>query len=101
MKKENIRERRLVYIEQVSQEVKQISKKEDWTAIRKMKIGKGVGPDIPVKLWKCLGYLAVNLLSEMFDDLLEGKNAARMEISTLITIFKKRLMCKIAIIIAG
>ena len=49
-------------VKKVSQKLKQITKKEVWPAIRKMKDGKAIGPnDIPVEAWKCLGYLAVNL----------------------------------------
>ena len=45
-----------------------ISKEEVKEALRKMKPGKAVGPDlIPVEVWKCLGKVGLDWLSELFN----------------------------------
>ena len=45
-----------------------ISKGEVKEALRKMKPGKAVGPDlIPVEAWKCLGEVGLDWLSELFN----------------------------------
>ena len=62
-----MRERRLEEVEIVNQEVGWISKDEVRTAMKRMKSGKAVGPDgIPVEAWKCLGEMAVGLLTRLF-----------------------------------
>ncbi|KAI5624348.1 gastrula zinc finger protein XlCGF28.1-like [Silurus asotus] len=73
MNEENQRERRLDDVELVKQEVDRISKEEVRAAIKRMKSGKSVGPDdILVEAWRCLGEMAVNFLTRLFNRILEG-----------------------------
>ena len=45
-----------------------ISKEEVKGALRKMKPGKAIGPDlISVEIWKCLGEKGLNWLTELFN----------------------------------
>uniref|UniRef100_A0A096M6T7 Reverse transcriptase domain-containing protein n=1 Tax=Poecilia formosa TaxID=48698 RepID=A0A096M6T7_POEFO len=58
----------------VDQEVAKISKDEVRKALKRMKSGKAVGPDdIPVEVWKCLGEPAVEVLTRLFDEILESE----------------------------
>jgi SNF2 family DNA or RNA helicase len=39
-------------------------------ALKKMKVGKAMGPDdIPIKVWRCLGDLAIVWLTKMFNNI--------------------------------
>ena len=70
---ENERERRLDEAEIVNQEVQQISS-EVRAAMNRMMTGKVVGPDdIPVEAWKCLGELAIDFLTRLFNQILEDE----------------------------
>ncbi|KAG2459007.1 P5I13 protein, partial [Polypterus senegalus] len=70
----NERDRRLDDVEIVTQEVQQISKEKVRTAMKRMKNGKAVGPDdIPVEEWKCLGGMAVEFLTSLFNSFLESE----------------------------
>ncbi|KAI5614578.1 hypothetical protein C0J50_8916, partial [Silurus asotus] len=72
MNEENQRERRLDNVELVKQDVVRISKEEVRAAIKRMKNGKSVGPDdIPVEAWRCLGEMAVEFLTRLFNKILE------------------------------
>ena len=63
-----MRERWLEEVEIVNLEVGWISKDEVRTAMKRMKSGKAVGPDgLPVEAWKCLGEMAVGLLTRLFN----------------------------------
>ena len=74
MNGENERERRLDEAEIVNQEVQQIIAEEVRAAMNRMKTGKAVGPDdIPVEAWKCLGELAVDFLTRLFNKILEDE----------------------------
>ena len=75
MNREYKGENRLEKVKGVFKKMKQTSKEEVWAAIKKMENGKAVGPDdISVEARKCLKYLAVSLLSNMFNEILDGKN---------------------------
>ena len=57
----------------VNQEVQQISAKVRAT-MNRMKTGKAVGPDdIPVEAWRCLGELANDFLTRLFNKILEDE----------------------------
>ncbi|KAI5620741.1 hypothetical protein C0J50_19613, partial [Silurus asotus] len=74
MNEENQRERRLDDVELVKQDVDRISKEVVRAAIKRMKSGKSVGPDdIPVEAWRCLGEMAVEFLTRLFNRILEGE----------------------------
>ncbi|KAI5093469.1 hypothetical protein C0J45_16607 [Silurus meridionalis] len=74
MNEENQRERRLDDVKLVKQEVDRISKEEVKAAIKRMKIAKSVGPDdIPVEAWRCLGEMSVEVLTRLFNRILEGE----------------------------
>ncbi|XP_051779618.1 uncharacterized protein LOC127526820 [Erpetoichthys calabaricus] len=78
MNEENERERRLDDVEIVNQEVQRISKEEVRTAMKRMKNGKAVGPDdIPVEAWRCLGEMAVEFLTRLFNGILEVRGCLR------------------------
>ena len=69
-----------------------ISKDEVRTAMKKMKSGKAVGPDgIPVEAWKCLGEMAVGLLTRLFNKILESERMPdEWRLSVLVPIFKNK-----------
>ncbi|RJG15010.1 hypothetical protein D4A39_16735, partial [Alcanivorax profundi] len=72
--KENDRESRVVEANSVEQEVESINKGEVRRALKRMKRGKAVGPDdIPVEVWKCLGEMAVEFLTRLFNNILESE----------------------------
>ena len=71
MNEENEREERIDDVERVNQEVQKIYKGEVRFAMKRMKNGKAVGPDdIPVEAWKCLGEVAVEFLTKLFNNIL-------------------------------
>ena len=92
MNEENERERRLEEVEIVNLEVGWISKDEVRTAMKRMKSGKAVGPDgIPVDAWKCLGEMAVGLLTRLFNKILESERMPEeWRLSVLVPIFKNK-----------
>ena len=92
MNEENERERRLEEVERVNLEVGWISKDEVRTAMKRMKSGKAVGPDgIPVEAWKCLGEMAVGLLTRLFNKILESERMPEeWRLSVLVPIFKNK-----------
>ncbi|KAF7709193.1 hypothetical protein HF521_016043 [Silurus meridionalis] len=57
-----------------------------------MKIGKSVGPDdIPVEAWRCLGEMAVEFLSRLFNKILEGERMPEeWRRSVLVPFFKNK-----------
>ncbi|KAF7689720.1 hypothetical protein HF521_013073 [Silurus meridionalis] len=74
-----IRERRLDDVELVKQDVDRISKEEVRAAIKRMKSGKSVGADnIPVEAWRCLGEMAVEFLTRLFNRRSAKKSKARI-----------------------
>ncbi|KAF7710733.1 hypothetical protein HF521_009605, partial [Silurus meridionalis] len=92
MNEENHRERRLDDVELVKQDVDRISKEEVRAAIKRMKNGKSVGPDdIPVEAWRCLGEMAVEFLTRLFNRILEGERMPEeWRRSVLVPIFKHK-----------
>ncbi|KAI5621396.1 gastrula zinc finger protein XlCGF28.1-like, partial [Silurus asotus] len=66
--------------------------KEVRAAIKRMKSGKSVGPDdIPVEAWRCLGEMAVEFLTRLFNRILEGeKMPEEWRRSVLVPIFKHK-----------
>ncbi|KAI5629399.1 hypothetical protein C0J50_2331 [Silurus asotus] len=73
----------------VKQEVNRISKEEVRAAIRRMKSGKSVGPDdILVEAWRCLGEMAVDFLTRLFNRILEKEKMPEEWRSVLVPIFK-------------
>ena len=58
----------------VNQKVRQISSEEVRAAMNRMKTRKVVGPDgIPVEAFRCLGELAINFLTRLFNKILEDE----------------------------
>ncbi|KAK2902094.1 hypothetical protein Q8A73_011840 [Channa argus] len=92
MNEENERERRVEEVTGVEQEVAKISKSEVRRALKRMKSGKAVGPDdIPVEVWKCLGEVAVEFLSSLFNKILESERMPEdWRRSVLVPIFKNK-----------
>ena len=90
---EKTRERRLEKAEIVNQEVQQISAEEVKEAMNRMNTGKAVGPDdIPVEAWKCLGELAINFLTRLFNKILEDEGMPdEWRRSVLVPIFKNEV----------
>ncbi|XP_047476065.1 uncharacterized protein LOC125029922 [Penaeus chinensis] len=71
--------------------VERITETEVKVALRKMKNGKSVGPDIPADVWKHLGNTGVELLTKWFNDILNtGTMPEEWRTSTLIPIFKNK-----------
>ena len=74
----------------MNQEVQQISA-EVRAAMNRMKTGKAVGPDdIPVEAWRCLGELAIDFLTRMFNKILEDERMPDEWRSVLVPIFKNK-----------
>ena len=92
MNKENERERRLGNGEKIDQTVPRIDRDKVRAALKRMKCGKAVGPDdLPVEAWKCLGELAIEFLTRLFNKILEsGKMPDEWRKSVLIPIFKNK-----------
>ncbi|KAK3531963.1 hypothetical protein QTP86_002249 [Hemibagrus guttatus] len=76
MNEENEREKRVEGVNSVEQKVDKIRKDEVRKALKRMKSGKAVGPDIPVEVWKCLGEAAVEFLTSLFNRVLENLEKA-------------------------
>ena len=67
-----MRERRENDGERLNLEVEKISKEEVRENMKKMKNGKTVGPDdIPVEVWKCLGEIALEFLTKLYNKTME------------------------------
>jgi len=73
-------------------ECSHISKEEVKEALRKMKSGKAVGPDlIPVEVWKCLGEVGVDWLIEFFNIIFRTtKMPSEWRTSTVIPLYKDK-----------
>ena len=62
------RERRENDGERVNLEVEKISKEEVRGNMKRAKNGKAVGPDdIPVEVWQCLGDIALDILTKLYN----------------------------------
>ena len=60
-------------------------------AMNRMKTGKAVGPDdIPVEAWRCLGELAIDFLTRLFNKILEDERMLDEWRSVLVPIFKNK-----------
>jgi hypothetical protein len=70
-------------------------------ALKRMKVGKAVGPDdIPIKVWRCLGDLAIVWLTKMFNNIYRSnKMPEEWRRSILIPIYKNKETSKVALII--
>ncbi|KAK2897556.1 hypothetical protein Q8A73_013936 [Channa argus] len=92
MNEKNERERRVEEVTVVEQEVAKISKSEVRRTLKRMKSGKAVGPDdIPVEVWKCLGEVAVEFLTSLFNKILESERMSEdWRKSVLVPIFKNK-----------
>ncbi|XP_051780043.1 uncharacterized protein LOC127526921 [Erpetoichthys calabaricus] len=92
MNEENERQKGLDDVEILNQEVQWISKEEVRTATKRMKNGKVVGPDdIPVEAWRCLGEMAVEFLTRLFNGILESERMPEeWRRSVLVPIFKNK-----------
>ncbi|KAG2463798.1 RTJK polymerase, partial [Polypterus senegalus] len=87
-----MRERSLDDVVIMNQEVQHISKEEVRIAMKTMKNGKVVDPDdIPVIAWRCLGEMAVEFLTRLFNAILEsGRIPEEWRRSVLVLIFKNK-----------
>ncbi|MCJ8739626.1 hypothetical protein PDJAM_G00049200 [Pangasius djambal] len=92
MNEENERGKRVEEVTSVEQKVDKIRKDEVRKALKRMKSGKAVGPDdIPVEVWKCLGEAAVEVLTSLFNRVLESeKMPEEWRGSVLVPIFKNK-----------
>ncbi|KAK3559897.1 hypothetical protein QTP86_026171 [Hemibagrus guttatus] len=92
MNEENEREKRVEGVNSVEQKVDKIRKDEVRKALKRMKSGKAVGPDdIPVEVWKCLGEVAVEFLTSLFNRVLESERMPEeWRRSVLVPIFKNK-----------
>ena len=73
MNEENERERRENDGERVNLEMEKISKEEVRETMKRMKNGKAVGPDdIPVEVWKCLGEIALEFPTKLYNRTMES-----------------------------
>ena len=78
MNEENEREIRENDGERVNLEVEKISKEEVRENMKRMKNRKAVGPDdIPVEVWKCLGEIALEFLTKLYNRTLESEREIR------------------------
>ena len=73
-------------------ECSRISKEEVTEALRKMKVGKAVGPDlIPVEVWKCLGVVGIDWLTKLFNVIFRtGEMPSEWRTSTVIPLYKDK-----------
>jgi len=73
-------------------ECSRISKEEVKEALRRMKSEKAVGPDlIPVEIWKCLGEVGVEWLTELFNVIFRTvKMPSEWRTSTVIPLYKDK-----------
>ncbi|KAK3552031.1 hypothetical protein QTP70_031579 [Hemibagrus guttatus] len=92
MNEENEREKRVEGVNSVEQKVDKIRKDEVRKAMKRMKVGKAVGPDdISVEVWKCLGEAAVEFLTSLFNRVLESERMPEeWRRSVLVPIFKNK-----------
>jgi hypothetical protein len=92
MNEENERERREEEVTVLNQEVAAINKDEVRQALKRMKSGKALGPDnIPVEVWICLGEMAIDFLTGLFNKILDTeKMPDEWRRSVLIPIFKNK-----------
>ncbi|KAK3556166.1 hypothetical protein QTP70_005568 [Hemibagrus guttatus] len=92
MNEENEREKRVKGVNSVEQKVDKIRKDEVRKALKRMKSGKAVGPDdILVEVWKCLGEAEVELLTSLFNRVLESERMPEeWRSSVLVPIFKNK-----------
>ncbi|XP_016106680.1 uncharacterized protein [Sinocyclocheilus grahami] len=94
MNEENDRERRVVEANIVEQEVERITKGEVRRALKRMKRGKAVGPDdIPVEVWKCLGEMAVEFLTRLFNEVLESERMPEEWRRSVLEVWSGREVC--------
>ena len=55
-------------------EVEKFSKEEVRENMKRMKNGKAVGPDdIPMEVWKCLGEIALEFLTKLYNRTMESE----------------------------
>ncbi|KAG2459700.1 RTBS polymerase, partial [Polypterus senegalus] len=92
MNEENEKERSLDDVEIVNQEVQWISKEEARTTMKRMINGKAVcADDIPMEAWRCLGEMAVEFLTRLFNGILESERMPEeWRRNVLVPIFKNK-----------
>ena len=86
-----MKERRSEEPEKIRKRVDQTRKDEVRKVLERMKSEKPVGPDdIPVKVWKCLGEVAIDFLNRLFNRILEtDKMPDEWRKSVVVPIYKK------------
>ena len=91
MNEENNREPRTEEAEVVNKEVNCVSR-EVKNALKRMKIGKAVGPDeLPIEVWKCMGEIGIGFLTRLFNKILVGERMPeKWKRSVLILIYKNK-----------
>lgn len=92
MKEENEREKRVEGVNSVEQKVDNIRKDEVRKALKRMISGKAIGlENNPVEAYKCLGEVAVEFLTSLFNRVLESeKMPEEWRRSVLVPIFKNK-----------
>jgi hypothetical protein len=83
--------------------VSRIQEQEVREALKRMKVGKAMGPNsIPIKVWRCLGDLAIVWLTKMFNNMniyQSNKMPVEWRRSILVPIYKNKETSKVALII--
>ena len=71
---------------------RRIQESEVKEALKRMKGSKAMGPDgIPIKVWRCLGDLAIVWLTKMFNNIFQSnKMPEEWRQSTLVLIYKNK-----------
>ncbi|AQL05851.1 Retrovirus-related Pol polyprotein LINE-1 [Zea mays] len=72
--------------------VRRIQEYEVKEALKRMKVGKAMGPDgIPIEVWRCLGDIAIVWLTKLFNTIFRANRMAdEWRRSTLVPIFKNK-----------
>jgi hypothetical protein len=72
--------------------VRRIQESEVKEALKKMKIGKALGPDdIPIEIWRCFGDIAIMWLTKLFNIIFRSnKMPDEWRRSILVSIFKNK-----------
>ena len=78
-----------------------IQESEVRQALKRMKGGKAMGPDgIPIKVWSCLGDIAIVWLTKMFNNIFQSnKMSEEWRRSILVPIYKNKGVSKVVLII--
>ena len=74
----------------VHEELNCVSREEVKNTLKRMKIGKAVGPDELPEVWKYMRETGIKFLTRLFNKLLVGERMPEEWSSVLITIYKNK-----------